>query len=204
MRLVVPRYPVVVEDLRALDLDAVREPRRVRSTICLENGAFHPHLRQGTNGLGRPRTRAVDCPHGRLERVFRIAQFSDLHCGGPYFEASLLERAIGEINELEPGHRRLLGRSDDVRLPARVPDGARVPRPDRLRRARRRSRKSRLAQRRVRPLRGDVRRAELGPSQGRDRRSSPSTRASPTSTTARSAGGATAGSRSSSRTSRPT
>jgi 3',5'-cyclic-AMP phosphodiesterase len=34
--------------------------------------------------------------------VFRIAQISDLHCGGPYFEVSLLERAIGEINELAP------------------------------------------------------------------------------------------------------
>jgi 3',5'-cyclic-AMP phosphodiesterase len=34
--------------------------------------------------------------------VFRIAQFSDLHCGETYFEASLLERAIGEINEFEP------------------------------------------------------------------------------------------------------
>ena len=34
--------------------------------------------------------------------VFRIAQISDLHCGGPYFEVSLLERAIGEINELKP------------------------------------------------------------------------------------------------------
>jgi len=36
------------------------------------------------------------------ESVFRIAQISDLHCGGPYFEATLLERAIGEINELRP------------------------------------------------------------------------------------------------------
>ena len=35
-------------------------------------------------------------------RVFRIAHISDLHCGGPYFEASLLERAISEVNELEP------------------------------------------------------------------------------------------------------
>ena len=34
--------------------------------------------------------------------MFRIAQFSDLHCGETYFEASLLERAIGEINELKP------------------------------------------------------------------------------------------------------
>jgi 3',5'-cyclic-AMP phosphodiesterase len=35
-------------------------------------------------------------------RVFRIAHISDLHCGGPYFEASLLERAISEVNELDP------------------------------------------------------------------------------------------------------
>jgi 3',5'-cyclic AMP phosphodiesterase CpdA len=32
----------------------------------------------------------------------RIAHLSDLHCGGPYFEPTLLERAIGEINELAP------------------------------------------------------------------------------------------------------
>ncbi|MSO57677.1 MAG: hypothetical protein EXQ77_01390 [Thermoleophilia bacterium] len=32
----------------------------------------------------------------------RIAHLSDLHCGGPYFEADLLERAISEINELRP------------------------------------------------------------------------------------------------------
>ncbi|MGI8973265.1 MAG: metallophosphoesterase family protein [Gaiella sp.] len=36
------------------------------------------------------------------ERPFRIAHLSDLHCGGPYFEPSLLERAIAEINDLEP------------------------------------------------------------------------------------------------------
>ena len=34
--------------------------------------------------------------------MYRIAQLSDLHCGGPYFEPSLLERAIAEINELKP------------------------------------------------------------------------------------------------------
>ncbi len=34
--------------------------------------------------------------------VFRIAHLSDLHCGGPYFEPNLLERAIAEINELAP------------------------------------------------------------------------------------------------------
>jgi 3',5'-cyclic-AMP phosphodiesterase len=34
--------------------------------------------------------------------VFRIAHLSDLHCGGPYFMPSLLERALAEINDLEP------------------------------------------------------------------------------------------------------
>ena len=34
--------------------------------------------------------------------MLTIAHLSDLHCGGPHFVASLLERAITEINELEP------------------------------------------------------------------------------------------------------
>jgi 3',5'-cyclic AMP phosphodiesterase CpdA len=34
--------------------------------------------------------------------TFTIAQISDLHCGGPHFVPNLLERAIAEINELEP------------------------------------------------------------------------------------------------------
>lgn len=33
----------------------------------------------------------------------RIAHISDLHCGSPHFQADLLERAIEEINELQPG-----------------------------------------------------------------------------------------------------
>ena len=36
------------------------------------------------------------------EPVTRIAHLSDLHCGSPHFQADLLERAIEEINELEP------------------------------------------------------------------------------------------------------
>jgi Icc protein len=36
------------------------------------------------------------------EGCFRIAHISDLHCGGPYFVPNLLERAIDEINDLEP------------------------------------------------------------------------------------------------------
>ena len=39
---------------------------------------------------------------GDGERRFRIAHLSDLHCGGPYFEANLLERAISEVNEFQP------------------------------------------------------------------------------------------------------
>ncbi|MDQ4082466.1 MAG: metallophosphoesterase [Actinomycetota bacterium] len=34
--------------------------------------------------------------------MFRIAHISDLHCGSPHFVPYLLERAIMEINELEP------------------------------------------------------------------------------------------------------
>jgi 3',5'-cyclic-AMP phosphodiesterase len=36
------------------------------------------------------------------DSVTRIAHFSDLHCGSPHFQADLLERAIEEINALEP------------------------------------------------------------------------------------------------------
>ena len=34
--------------------------------------------------------------------LYTIAHISDLHCGDPHFRPSLLERAIGEINELRP------------------------------------------------------------------------------------------------------
>ena len=63
-------------------------------------------------------------PEGRDGRAITIAQISDIHCGGPHFVPNLLERAISEINELEPGHRHLLGRPDHVRLQARVRDRA--------------------------------------------------------------------------------
>jgi Icc protein len=33
---------------------------------------------------------------------FTIAQLSDLHCGAPYFQPSLLDRAVVEVNELAP------------------------------------------------------------------------------------------------------
>lgn len=34
--------------------------------------------------------------------MLRIAHISDLHCGGPHFIPSLLERSISEVNDLEP------------------------------------------------------------------------------------------------------
>ncbi len=34
--------------------------------------------------------------------MFRIAHISDLHCGSPHFVANLLDRAIMEVNEVEP------------------------------------------------------------------------------------------------------
>jgi len=34
--------------------------------------------------------------------MFQIAHISDIHCGGPHFMPSLMERAIGEINDLGP------------------------------------------------------------------------------------------------------
>jgi 3',5'-cyclic-AMP phosphodiesterase len=36
------------------------------------------------------------------EGTFTIAQISDLHCGGPHFVPNLLERAISEINDMQP------------------------------------------------------------------------------------------------------
>jgi Icc protein len=39
---------------------------------------------------------------GSAERPFRIAHLSDVHCGGPYFVPTLLERAIAEINDWQP------------------------------------------------------------------------------------------------------
>jgi 3',5'-cyclic-AMP phosphodiesterase len=37
-----------------------------------------------------------------VDSITRIAHLSDLHCGSPHFKADLLERAIEEINQLQP------------------------------------------------------------------------------------------------------
>ena len=36
------------------------------------------------------------------DRTFQIAHISDIHCGGPHFMPSLMDRAIGEINDMQP------------------------------------------------------------------------------------------------------
>ena len=38
----------------------------------------------------------------RIDGSFTIAHLSDLHCGGQYFVPGLLDRAIAEINGLQP------------------------------------------------------------------------------------------------------
>ena len=54
--------------------------------------------------------------------AFTIAHISDLHCGDPSFQPSLLERAISEINELEPlavvctGDLTVFGFKEEYRL----------------------------------------------------------------------------------------
>ena len=60
------------------------------------------------DGPDRARVSLVARPHtlarmaAARDGTFVIAHISDLHCGGPYFEANLLERAISEVNDLEP------------------------------------------------------------------------------------------------------
>ena len=127
-----------------------------------------------------------------------IAHLSDLHCGDPHFVPDLMERAIAEINELKPdivvcsGDLTTFGFKEEFVQAKHYLDR------DRVRRARRRARQPRLAQRRLRALRAADRRAQLGCPQGRASPSSRSTRPSPTSTTGRSGAAGTAGSRSSS------
>ena len=50
----------------------------------------------------RPASRAYTSAMPTADRTFQIAHISDIHCGGPHFVPSLIERAIGEINDLGP------------------------------------------------------------------------------------------------------
>ena len=40
-------------------------------------------------------------PQGK-NGTFTIAHLSDIHCGGPYFVPNLMERALAEVNDLDP------------------------------------------------------------------------------------------------------
>jgi 3',5'-cyclic-AMP phosphodiesterase len=59
---------------------------------------------------------------------YTIAHISDLHCGDPHFQPNLLERAIAEINELQPtavvctGDLTVFGFKEEYRLARRYLD----------------------------------------------------------------------------------
>ena len=69
------------------------------------------------NGLLHSASMSID---GRA--AFTVAHISDLHCGDPSFQPSLLERAISEINELQPravvctGDLTVFGFKEEYRL----------------------------------------------------------------------------------------
>src|SRR6266516_6269913 len=66
-------------------------------------GGCVPSLRSGDRATNRwvPKLRSMAASRDGTG-PFVIAQISDLHCGGPHFRPNLLERAINEVNELEP------------------------------------------------------------------------------------------------------
>ena len=77
--------------LRVHDVGGARDYLRVRAA-----------LRGGAPPAGR-RAGGRAAKGGRVsEGSVTIAQLSDLHCGSPHFVPSLLDRAIVEVNELEP------------------------------------------------------------------------------------------------------
>ena len=135
---------------------------------------------------------------GPWSPTFTIAHLSDIHCGDPHFVPDLMERAIADINELEPdivvcsGDLTTYGFKEEYVQAKRYLDRLEC--------------ESFV----VIPGNHDSRNvgyvhfeelfgaAQLGAAEGAASRSSPSTRPSPTSTTARSAAAATAGSRRSS------
>src|SRR6059058_4136889 len=45
---------------------------------------------------------SLDFAHGDRDGTFTIVQISDMHCGTQFFLPNLLERAITEVNDLQP------------------------------------------------------------------------------------------------------
>ena len=105
-----------------------------------------------------------------VPQSFTIAHLSDIHCGDAHFVPDLMERAIADINALCPdivicsGDLTTFGFKEEYAQAKRYLDRLDV------RVVRRHPREPRLAQRRLRPLRGAVRRPQLGAAQGRDQR----------------------------------
>jgi len=62
-----------------------------------KSGDSDTNWNQDTHHPGRAYTPVV-----AAEDCFTIAHISDLHCGGPYFVPNLMERAIAEVNDLNP------------------------------------------------------------------------------------------------------
>ena len=60
----------------------------------------HEALTRGRRRRARARNRTEE--GGGVSEGLTIAQLSDIHCGSPHFVPSLLDRAIVEVNELEP------------------------------------------------------------------------------------------------------
>ena len=65
--------------------------------------------------------------------TFTIVQISDLHCGTQFFLPNLLERAITEVNDLEPDIVVCSGDLTTFGFKRGVRARQGVPRPDRLR-----------------------------------------------------------------------
>ena len=75
--------------LRVHDVAGARDYLAVRDAAARGGAGGSPPGRVAAQGA-------------RRRMSFTVAQLSDLHCGSPHFVPSLLERAIVEVNELEP------------------------------------------------------------------------------------------------------
>ena len=86
-----PALDVAAAVLRVHDVAAAADFLAVRAA-----------LRGEVHAAGRGRCGRRPAAGGGGVSTFTIAQISDLHCGSPHFVPSLLDRALVEINELEP------------------------------------------------------------------------------------------------------
>src|ERR1051325_5812745 len=71
----------------------------MRSMYCTESSFWSGSTLRRTGGAKFDR-RPPTLRDSMQDDCFRIAHISDLHCGGPYFVPSLLERAIDAIHEI--------------------------------------------------------------------------------------------------------